>query len=403
MVTDASGGFCPGAYREQGGGALRVSGQQPGEAGVVEELTELLGYAPPEWSAEALTHNANNAVTAGIWRIRAGSFSAVLKVLSPEAKATSEEWSSSEDPSHWNYWKREALAYEHGLTAAYSEAGISGPGLLAPIRRPNGDVALWLEDAQSETGSIPGTRWTREDYRRFAHALGLAQGRIAATRAGLDASWLTRRFLRDYVLSKKTDRGILYSDEAWQRPLISDNFPGGLRRGLIRLHEERGWFFSMVERLPRTLCHLDVWPNNLFAGTDGTFTLVDWSFVGEGAVGEDVGNLVPDSVFDLFVPAEQLPVLDREVFGGYVSGLREGGWEGDERLVRLGMCASAVKYEWLGPLMLWRAHEARQPGYGGQETADADLLYAERGFTLAFLVSWAEEARALAGELGYTR
>lgn len=34
----------------------------------------------------------------------------------------------------------------------------------------------------------------------------------------------------------------------------------------------------------------------------------------------------------------------------HVHGLREGGWRGDERLVRLGMCASAVKYDWLAPL-----------------------------------------------------
>lgn len=109
---------------------------------------------------------------------------------------------------------------------------------------------------------------------------------------------------------------------------------------------------------------------------------------------------MPDSVFDLFVPACDLPDLDREVFAGYISGLREAGWEGDERGVRLGMCASAVKYEWLGPLMLQRASNASQQGYGGRETVHAKRLYAERGITLAFLTSWAEEARALVEELG---
>ena len=203
--------------------------------------------------------------------------------------------------------------------------------------------------------------------------------------------------------SKRLDRGILYSDEAWRRPLVRDNFPDGLRRGLLGLHEERERFFTLMEDLPRTLCHLDVWPKNLFAAKDGTFSLLDWSFVGEGALGEDVGNLVPDSVFDLFVAARDLPDLDTEVFAGYVRGLREAGWGGDERLVRLGMCASAVKYEWLAPLMLQRASEARQLGYGGEETADADLLFAERGRALAFLASWAEEARALARQLAHTR
>lgn len=72
-------------------------------------------------------------------------------------------------------------------------------------------------------------------------------------------------------------------------------------------------------------------------------------------------------------------------------------------MVRLGMCASAVKYECLGPLMLQRTSEARQLEYGGGEAADPNLLYAERGRALAFLASWSEEARALAEELGYTR
>jgi hypothetical protein len=371
------------------------------ESYTTKELTELLGHTPAERSEETLTHNANNAVTAGIWRIRAGSLSTVLKVVSPPGvRATLEEWNSSEDPSHWNYWEREALAYERGVTSIYSAAGISGPRLLSLNRRPNGEVSLWLEDAQSEDGSVPGTRWRMEDYRRFAYGLGLAQGSLALTGSALDHPWLTRRFLRDYVLSKQMERSILYSDEAWRRPLVRDNFPSGLRRGLVRLHEERERFFSLMERLPRTLCHLDVWPNNLFARKDGTFTLVDWSFVGEGALGEDIGNLVPDSVFDLFVPARKLAVLEREVFGGYLSGLRQAGWDGDERMVRLGMCASAVKYGWLGPLMLQRASNASQLGYGGRETVDAERLYAERGIALAFLASWAEEARALAEELG---
>ncbi len=373
-----------------------------GESYTTKELTELLGHTPAEWSEETLTHNANNAVTAGIRRIRVGSLSTILKVVSPPGgRATSEEWNASEDPLHWNYWEREALAYEQGVTSAYSAAGIFGPRLLALNRLPNGEISLWLEDTQSEDNSVPGTRWSTEDYRRFAYGLGLAQGRIAITASALDHPWLTRRFMRDYVLSKRVDRDILYSDEAW-RPLVRDNFPDGLRRKLIRLHEERERFFTLMECLLRTLCHLDVWPNNLFAGRDGTFTLVDWSFVGEGALGEDIGNLVPDSVFDLFVPARKLAILDRELFGGYLSGLWQAGWDGDERLVRLGMCASAVKYEWLGPLMLQRASNASQLDYGGRKTVDAQRLYAERGIALAFLASWAEEARALAEELGLT-
>ena len=192
------------------------------ESYCTKELTELLGHTPAEWTVESLTHNTSNAVTAGIWRVRANSLSAILKVVaSPGRGTTLEEWSSSEEPSHWNYWGRETLAYEHGLTSAYSAAGISGPRLLALNRRPNGEIALWLEDAQSDDRTVPGTRWSMEDYWRFVYGLGLVQGRITLTGSVPDHCWLTRHFLRDYVLSKRVERSILYSDNAWRRPLVT--------------------------------------------------------------------------------------------------------------------------------------------------------------------------------------
>jgi hypothetical protein len=52
--------------------------------------------------------------------------------------------------------------------------------------------------------------------------------------------------------------------------------------------------------------------------------------------------------------------------------------------------------------MLQRVSKIRQPRYGGGEAAEKYLLYAERGRALAFLTSWAEEAKGLAEELGYT-
>jgi hypothetical protein len=81
-----------------GGGFVNLdSSGERGEAQVAEELTGLLGHAPAEWSAETLTHNVYSAVTAGIWRIRAGSAPVVvLKVISSAGTAASEEWSSSE-------------------------------------------------------------------------------------------------------------------------------------------------------------------------------------------------------------------------------------------------------------------------------------------------------------------
>ena len=56
---------------------------------------------------------------------------------------------------------------------------------------------------------------------------------------------------------------------------------------------------------------------------DGTVALFDWSFTGDAALGEDIGNQVPDGVFDLFWSAERVGELDEAVFHAYLDGLRQ--------------------------------------------------------------------------------
>ena len=119
---------------------------------------------------------------------------------------------------------------------------------------------------------------------------------------------------------------------------------------------------AIMEALPRTRCHLDVWASNVARRLDGTVVLFDWSFTGDGTFGEDVGNQVPDGVFDLFWPAERIGEFDEAVFAAYLDGLRLAGWDGDHREVRLGMTAACVKYAWLLPQML---AEASRPGGQG--------------------------------------
>ncbi|WP_220449139.1 aminoglycoside phosphotransferase family protein [Nonomuraea mesophila] len=351
-----------------------------------EEFAQVLGGG--DAVIEPLTHNPGNGVTRGIWRVRRGSRSAVLKVLT-RRKDAPEGWAHSDDPRHWNYWRREADVHADGLPQMWARAGARAPKLLALIERDDGDLALWFEDVPGR----PGTSWTVDRHALLGHQLGLAQGAAGE----VERPWLSRSFLRGYTGSRPVPYELLDDDAAWRHPLVAENFPPGLRAELVRLHRDREQFLSIMESLPRTLCHLDVWPSNVI-DRDGESVLLDWAFAGDGAVGEDIGNHIPDSVFDLFLPAALLPELDAAVYGAYLRGLRESGRRCDERLVRLAVCASAIKYDFLAPLMLARAGE-RQLDYGGARPVDAARRYRERGAALMFLAGWAEEARRLSDRL----
>ncbi|MEU8862269.1 aminoglycoside phosphotransferase [Streptomyces umbrinus] len=365
---------------------------------LADEVRDVFQLPPEQAEFTPLTHNPRNGVTAGVWRVAAGGRSAVLKLLT-RAKDTTETWAASEDPRHWNFWRREAHVYEEGVARVWQPWGITAPDLLASVERPDGDVALWLEDVRD---GEPATAWPIARHARHAERLGAAHGRALADGVVLDRPWLSRRFLRDYTSGQTVGRELLDDDTAWQQPLVRDHFPDGLRERMVRLHDEREWFLRTMESLPRVFSHLDQWPANLVS-RHGESVLLDWAFAGDGALGEDIGNYIPDTVFDLFLPAARLPELATAMYEAYVRGLRAGGWQGDERLVRLGVCASAVKYDWLTALMLSRASDERQLDYGGGRTVEAERRYRERGVVLAFLADWADEARRLADDLGFPR
>ena len=341
-----------------------------------------------------LTHNRANGVTQSVDRVQAGDRSAVVKVLGRRTEGVPDQWTPSDEPSHFNYWRREALVYGAELPDAYAGSGVVAPRLLARRERDDGTVALWLEDLGSDDRA-----WTVDDVADAARRLGVAQGRVAVE-GGPDQPWLSQGFLRRYATSKPVDYRLLYDGDRWAHPLVARHAPDGLRSGTRRLHEEADWFFALSERLPRTFCHLDFWPNNLVRSSDGELVLVDWSFAGNGALGEDVSNLIVDTVFDHFLGADDLAELDRRVVTAYLDGLGDAGWSGNEQLVRLGVWSAAVKYQWLMPVQLAQVDQATI-AYGGTEPVDPDRRFADRLGGLALLVEWAERARDLHRVLGW--
>jgi hypothetical protein len=319
--------------------------------------------------AEGLRHGQANAATGGIWRVRGPAGTAILKIAHPPVPtAAPKAFPTSDEPAHWNYWRRESLAYESGLAAtAYAGAGITAPALLGTSARPDGGVALWLANVVG-TG---GFDWPVPRLARFARELGAAQARWAGCVPA--TQWLSRRWLAQYVAEAPNWLGPV-DPAVWDHPNLAP-WPAPVRARLRELWASRHRILAVAEAAERTLCHLDVWPANL---TDdaGASVLLDWSFTGEGAVGEDLANLIIDSFADGLMDIARLPELAETAVDGYLAGLRDGGWAGSPDAVRAAIHAcGAAKYSWFGPAMAARAArgDLGRSSYR-QDTSPADAI-----------------------------
>jgi hypothetical protein len=340
-------------------------------------------------TAQPLTHNEGNAATGGIWRVRGTAGSAVLKVARPPSgdPVGSPSWQTSDEPTHYNYWRREVLAYTTGFAArVYADAGIAVPHLLDTGTRADGTVELWLADVPG----VPGMSWPVPRLAVFAHQLGAAQARWAGRVP--DLPWLSRRWLAQYLRNGPSRVVWIEGDEHWNHPLAAV-WPADVRQRLRQLWQRRDRALAAAEAVPRTLCHLDVWPTNLI-DDGGTSVLLDWSFTGEGALGEDAANLIVDSVTDGLMDAALLPEIAAEVTDGYLAGLREGGWAGRPDTVRraIAVCGAA-KYSWFVPAVLGRVIRDGTLGHPqyGRDTEGAQALSRLRGLA-GLLAGWAREA-----------
>jgi hypothetical protein len=334
---------------------------------------------------EELRHNPRNEVTVNVERVSRGDGRTFVRkeLRAPSPRRERDSWSGSDDPRAWNYWRREVEAYGcEPLRRSLRDAGLDLPD--CEIEQSQEGAVLWLEDVQG----LSGTDFTLAEHVELAGRLGQWQA------AGpVELPWTSTGFVRDYSTSRRARYELVADDAAWRHPLVADLWPPGLRDGWARMLANRDTLLDVMERLPRTRSHLDVWVSNEVRRPDGRVVLLDWAFFGDGAVGEDVGNHVPDAVFDLFWPAERMPELEVACYDAYLEGLLAGGWSGDPRDVRLGFLASSVKYAFLLPLMLELTTARTHTAY--YETVDPERLYQQRGLVLDRLVDWADEALSL--------
>ena len=305
----------------------------------VRRERQSLDFEILDWNARDLTHHGGGSSDAlfhysGHGRDSSGvrPWSIVLKVLKPpESSAARDDW--------W-YWKRDLLVYESRLLNHL-------PGSMAAPRcygtaDAGGEFHIWLEHINE---NVTGP-WGLDQYAFAARQAGRFHGAYVTGTPLPDHAWLSKGALASWLTVWNPERG-------WDSPYVTRYITPATRDQIMQVWNARERYFAMLDCLPQTFSHLDFHRRNLMirnrAGGAAELVAIDWERCGIAPLGADLALLVGVSCLFFEWEPSEAPALERAALDGYMAGLRASGWQGDERLARLGYLAWIGL--WLGVIM----------------------------------------------------
>ncbi len=233
--------------------------------------------------------------TVGVWRTERSGQALVVKRLGVPAPDDPAEYL---DPRHFAYWRREA---DVAITGVVDEA----PGLRGTV-----------VDAAEDDEGITLTREFVEDAALNGLYVAHAMGRFAGADLGRH-SWLAVDQLRDRMTRVERRGG-------W--PTLARTTVADVAD---RLWTRREPLLRELDALPRVPQHGDPAPSNLPGREGDDVVAIDWSTLGHGPVGADLG------IFLQTAREAPEPLLD-----AYLMGLPDGLATVEE--ATLGMRVSAA-------------------------------------------------------------
>jgi len=272
---------------------------------------------------------------------RAAEWSVVIKVLSLDQTSFQ---SISTDEGSWDYWKREWHVYQSPWLQQ-----LPGP-FVAPRVVATGEISAeadkalaWI--AMEDLQASDRRPWQAGEFREVARHLGTFNGHYLCGRPLPTDPWLSRNWIRGWTELAKPFVELLPTISS--HPVAGRLFTSDLIDDLIQLWDEREKWYQVLERLPQTLCHNDVFPRNLFVRGDGRTSqsvAIDWAFCGQGAVGQELSGLVGTTQPFMESRPERWDDLERDCLDGYADGLRQAGWHDSDEILLGYLVSTALRF-----------------------------------------------------------
>jgi hypothetical protein len=308
---------------------------------IVRQAVNRNNFQIQGWRARNLDGKAGNPVSLGLYRFEGVGvdrgewldWSVLLKVIQSPSNLGFMNYGEGDDPSHWNYWKRELLIYQSGWLEGLPE-GICAPHCYDAVEMPSSIAGMWLEDLQDTYSS----NWPLHRYALAARHLGRLNGVYISRRELPSFPWLSRRRMRQWLDS------IAWQEFPWDHPLVWQQYPNPELDSFRSMLHDNERFLAKLDQLPKTICLGDTNPANFISHhwprKQEQTVAMDWSLAGIEPLGDDLGQLVYGTYLNL--KSYRLNDISETLFTSYINGLQDSGCRIDTQLVRFGYTASAA-------------------------------------------------------------
>ncbi len=310
-------------------------------SGVVRSVLSNEHIEVESWQIDQIGGGVGNPVSAGIYRVQGVAserssktpWSVILKVIQSPENVGEMDMGGGEDPTHWNYWKREPLVYRSGVLNNLPQ-GLAAPVCYAVEELPGNMAHLWLEEIRDMYNGA----WTLQRYSLGSRHLGRLNGMYSTKSSYSEYPWLGKGTNRQWLQ-------MLFSDDLrWDHPLMLRRYPEPDTNPFIQLVLQNERFLGKLDFLPVTLSHGDTYPTNFMSridrgGREQTVAL-DWAFLGLQPLGDDLGQFVFGAISNL--NSVSGADIVNTLFEAYVQGLRDEGCNLDVESVRYNFVVSAA-------------------------------------------------------------